>query len=522
MSNLKYIPFLLLVTISQSIGQEVITHLGAEFTESWDAIEEKQNGQLLFALGFTDATTISGNEYTAEDRDVILGSFSDGNIEIFGQLASAANTHIAFLASNQSGIYLGGNAFSFLVYQDDTLFSETGQNKAFLLKLDHSGKAVGVMTIDANQSALLQDGVLKDQKLTTLLQVNDTVRIDGDLYIPTADQAGLLVAVDSTFHYQNAILIDGGGQISPTQIAQHANNIYIAGQFQGTVISGGDSIMTRTADNDGFLLKLTHAGDHQFMKHLKGVYEDDVAALAVDSNQVYLCGQFIGAIEFDDIQIITGLSVAGFVGAFDHSGQAQWLHPLFGSDNVTSVVDVYRQKNGDILLSAFMGERIIFQGDTIQLEVQPGFVSSVIIQLNENGELLDRTVFKGNPIIFIDQISTYNDAPLLAAAFSGMYQDKTSRGSFDVLLLKMLATFNEVVKIKPLLTYPNPASENILLRKSFHDAQYQIYNLNGLLVMSGRLQNNRIRIAELPLSTYFLRIRDKDGQFWGSKFTIIR
>lgn len=495
--------FLLFYIIPFSVsGQEVISHVGGAGSDNWDALSYKDDGEMIFAMGFRQETLVNGQNYAAIDRDVLLGSYREADPEIFGQLSSAGHTEVAFIKASPAGFTIGGNAFSFLVYRDDTLFSDQGVNKAFVLDLDEEGNPESMLVFEAAASAIMVDGEWLGNELSVLLQITDTLSIGQQLFIPKAERAGLILQFDQDLGFQNGALLDGEGSIMPVGLEADTGFLYAGGNFQGALYYGADTIQTRTADDDVFLVKIHRSGDLAFLKHIRGVYQDELRDLDVSNERIFLCGQFIGAIAFDQLEVITGLSVAGFAGTFDTEGNALWLEALFGDNNITSFEKIHISEN-ELSLAAFVGMRSVFQNDTIQIASMPGQINSLLFTLSMDGSLKKWSTFEGSPLFLIsDVLSLSGQEKVIAAVFSGHYQQISSRGAFDLLLLRESTSFlSPVIRSVPVI-YPNPVLDMLCLEDSPEIGRYSIYNTSGILIMEGKVEGDCIDVGHLQSGYY--------------------
>ena len=59
--------------------------------------------------------------------------------------------------------------------------------------------------------------------------------------------------------------------------------------------------------------------------------------------------------------------------------------------------------------------------------------------------------------------------------------------------------------------YPNPASNNIFISTERHFEYFQLVDIQGIVLLEGILTDNQIDVANLPLGTYFLRLKAGDN-----------
>ncbi len=84
-------------------------------------------------------------------------------------------------------------------------------------------------------------------------------------------------------------------------------------------------------------------------------------------------------------------------------------------------------------------------------------------------------------------------------------------GGFDldaVAVINSGNTINQNIRDE-ISVYPNPAKDFVIINNA-ENSEISIYNINGSKVLSGKLNNNRIDIENLPAGVYFISIADKD------------
>lgn len=124
-----------------------------------------------------------------------------------------------------------------------------------------------------------------------------------------------------------------------------SNNIYIAGDFQGTCDfdpSGSTSNLTASSV-DGFVASYSSTGSYRWAFALSGTSSEDVLGITVDSgsSNVYVCGSFQKVVDFDPSGSTNSLSsnvstsaidVDGFVAKYTcAAGTYVWAKKIGGS-----------------------------------------------------------------------------------------------------------------------------------------------------------------------------------------------
>lgn len=113
-------------------------------------------------------------------------------------------------------------------------------------------------------------------------------------------------------------LVDANG----VAVAAQGTSVYLAGNFHyigGPTTTFGTIALTTAGDVDGYMAKLTDAGTAAtwtWAKRLGGTQKDEVRALAISGNSVYVAGRFESAVaDFDALRLSPAASLAGNVTA---------------------------------------------------------------------------------------------------------------------------------------------------------------------------------------------------------------
>lgn len=69
-----------------------------------------------------------------------------------------------------------------------------------------------------------------------------------------------------------------------------------------------------------------------------------------------------------------------------------------------------------------------------------------------------------------------------------------------------------------LFVAPNPAENYLNIGKEYLNSKYEILSLDGIIVISGTLDNSQIEIEDIPTGTYFVRIFNTSGVINTAKF----
>jgi type IX secretion system substrate protein/beta-propeller repeat-containing protein len=104
----------------------------------------------------------------------------------------------------------------------------------------------------------------------------------------------------------------------------NANNVYVAGIFQDSIVIG-TTILHTVSWQDIFLAKYDNSGNFIWVKRIGGLYDEGIGDLSIDnSNNIYLSGNFAGTLYSGTDSIYSSMSDL-FLAKFDGNGNTLWL-----------------------------------------------------------------------------------------------------------------------------------------------------------------------------------------------------
>lgn len=133
----------------------------------------------------------------------------------------------------------------------------------------------------------------------------------------------------------NLALIQSGGGTSndvAKKIATDANgNIYIFGEFEGTVNFGG-SVKTSVGYEDVFLCKYSKNGDLIWAKVAGGQFNEVASDIKVGTDgNIYVTGVFYSTINFGSISKTSAGQGDVFITKYDNNGNILWVQTIGGT-----------------------------------------------------------------------------------------------------------------------------------------------------------------------------------------------
>ncbi|MBL0071919.1 MAG: T9SS type A sorting domain-containing protein [Bacteroidetes bacterium] len=217
---------------------------------------------------------------------------------------------------------------------------------------------------------------------------NLTAAGDYDIFICKLDAAGDYLWAES--------IGNNNGDYSWDVVADAMNNIYITGQFFGTLDfnpGAGASNMTSAGGYDFFICKLDLSGNFLWAKSLGGLNPDVSYSIDVDINcNVYTTGGFNGTVDFDPGASAFNLSTAGsedvFILKLDSMGNFVWARS-FGGNNFDSANALSVDFAGNIYtIGTFEGTADFNPGPGVSTITSSGFTDVFICKIDVAGNFV--------------------------------------------------------------------------------------------------------------------------------------
>lgn len=225
-----------------------------------------------------------------------------------------------------------------------------------------------------------------------------------------------------------------------------AAGITIAGRFGGTSSFGGGSF-TASGGADIFVARYNNAATHVWSRSFGGNQADgDLGvSVAVDAaRNVYLAGNYRGTVDFGGASFThtaIGNSDA-FVVKLNANGVTQWSRSFGGAPAATRINGIAVTATGDVYLAgAFASPTVNVGGTTLTNAGATGTYDAFIAKFNTSGT---RLWARGFGSTGADQASSVAidavNQPYASASFVGTVEGQTSAGGQDALLLKLNAS----------------------------------------------------------------------------------
>jgi len=323
-------------------------------------------------------------------------------------------------------------------------FGSTGNDNALGVDTDPSGNiyTVGsfVGTVDFDPSPAL---------------FNLTARGSQDGFVTKFDPSGNFLWAKSIGAAGNSVAVNG-------VTVGDAGNVYIAGQFRGTVyINSSDTstgVFTSTT-HAGFFAEFSTVGNYLWSKSIAGTGDAPAVAIALDSanNSIYIAGRMIGQIFFNSSDTSTnsvtstGSDTNIYLAKYSTTGTYAWANAYSGNGSAKVVNRVAVDGSGNVYIAGQNYGTINFTPSTGSLphSVTAGQVDPFIAKFNSQGlniwaHAFNRVPSNGN--VFANGMTVDNDGNVyVTGVFSASLNLNpltgtatiTTRGGASQFLVKM-------------------------------------------------------------------------------------
>jgi hypothetical protein len=507
-------------TFSQTFGSSGIDQIRG--------LQTNDAREIFIAGTFGDDFNIGNkNLFINGLEDIFISKINTNNETVWAKsLGSNDRDKITgFRLFEDSLIYFSGVFWDNITF-DTISLSATG-NALFAAQLDSSGNYKWVNAIYGNSSKTINEGITDNNGnyyitgsfSANLYFPNDTLTAQGleDAFVAKYDKNGLFLWAKS-IGYQRYTEATG-------LTVNNIGAVYIAGQFNGRVIFGNDTLWASALDFDLFFAKYDANGNLIFGKRFGGIYDNTNPKLALGIfGKVAMAGTFVGLLNFDQTSIQTsGLDSDIFLAVFDDLGSLLSVDK-YGDTNPETLQGLAVNVD-DYYLSGYFNTSTTF-GNT-SLTTSFGNLQNFVIRTTELQSQTPNVVsyptsqFSSSILVTPHFNSFLNREILIAGIFEGTINLPTttpspvSNGFTDIFLMNILMPLvntNSIEKQLNFKIFPNPTTD--LLTIDFQDfninqsVKIHIINSIGQIQKTVFINENlsQIDVSNLPKGIYFLKI----------------
>ena len=223
-------------------------------------------------------------------------------------------------------------------------------------------------------------------------------------------------------------------------IATAPDGILVGGAFSGSLRIGA-KVVTSAGKSDGFVAKLTTAGELAWLVRLGGANADAVQGVAVRGARIAIAGTYASTAEllgtplpaFDEKTPFTD----GFVGELDATGARTWIATFGGKEN-ESVAGVAIDDAGRVVVAATARD-VVHVGGTDLTAQGPG--DGLVAWWAPDSSFLHATLIGGSEADGLSGITAVGDHVVVGGFYSGTLRlgdrDLTAGGGDDAFLVAL-------------------------------------------------------------------------------------
>lgn len=303
------------------------------------------------------------------------------------------------------------------------------------------------------------------------------------------------------------------------------NEVYVAGQFDGRIIFGNDTLWASALDFDIFFAKYDTNGNLIFGKRFGGIYDDTNPKLSMGIfGNVAMAGTFVGLLNFDQSSIQSNaLDSDIFLAVFDSFGDLFYVNKYGDSNNET--LQNLTVNIDDYYLSGYFNS--FTKVGNVNLTTSPGNLQNFVIRTSDILPQSQPTVLSYSTSQFSSSnfVAAFDNNPNAKIAIAGTFQgaislpiatpSPVSNGFTDIFLvgITMPLVSSETVKNSmDFKIFPNPTNDFLTL--DFQNVQtvkpikINIINTLGQIQKTVFIENklSQIDLSNLESGIYFLSI----------------
>ncbi|WP_201987327.1 T9SS type A sorting domain-containing protein [Hymenobacter rubidus] len=309
-------------------------------------------GNVYVAGGFQGTATWGNISLTsAGRRDIFVAKWSPvtGQFVWVVQAGGIGQDRAYALAVNNTGVYLTGY-FSGSANFGSTSLTSAGFSDVFVAKLTDTGSSASF--------AWAQRAGGADEESAWGLAVNGTSVYVTGFFLSTTTfgstslfSAGYndvfvakLVDAGSSAAWSWALRAGTAGDELAFSVAVSGTGVYVAGTFDNPTLAFGSTVLTNGGGYDGFVAKLTDAGNSASWTWAQGfgAFSSDMASSVVATGtSVYLGGSFTSSAGFGSTTLVGTGARNGFVAKLTDAGASfsnTWAQRLSGSGGSDGVL----------------------------------------------------------------------------------------------------------------------------------------------------------------------------------------
>ncbi|MBW8049092.1 MAG: T9SS type A sorting domain-containing protein [Cytophagales bacterium] len=310
----------------------LVKQAGGKYQDQGSAISVDLLGNIIITGSFNDTIIFDNSDTLISDSsDVFVAKYdSIGNVLWVRQFGGKYyDESVGIAVDDNNNIYITGYFEDTLIFGPDTLSAFVTDDLLFLVKYNASGNEIWAKMGVGNYIGAGNTGEVKDITIDLSNNIYITGYFDDFIYFDSIQLTNFSVNANLfLFKFDtlgNVIWAKKEGGVSARVegygiSTDDSSNIYITGNFGGTVSFGNDTLIDTTFSNI-FVVKYNSAGNNIWVKQAGGEYFDSGYGIDIDKRgNAYITGIF-GSFLFpggtavfgDDTLEVTASDWSGFI-----------------------------------------------------------------------------------------------------------------------------------------------------------------------------------------------------------------
>lgn len=533
------ISFLAFITASYAQTATFSQTFGSSNIDQIQGLQTNLSKDIFIAGTFGDDFNIGNkNLFINGLEDIFIAKINSNNETIWTKSFGSNDRDkiTGFRLFEDSLLYFSGVFWDNITF--DTFNLSTIGNTLFIIQMDTTGKVKWVNEIYGSSSKNINEGVTDNYGNYYI-----TGSFSNDLYFPDdtltaqGQEDAFVAKYDKNGNFEWAKSIGFQQFTEGTGLTVNdLGEVYVAGQFNGRVIFGNDTLWAASLDFDLFFAKYDVNGNLLFGKRFGGIYDDINPKLCMGIfGKVAMAGTFIGILNFDQTSIQTStLGSDIFLAVFDSFGDLLFVNQ-FGDTN-HEILQGFSSYGDDYYLSGYFNTFTTVGNTAISTSF--GNLQNFVIRTADIFPIVEPTVISyptsqySSSAFVVPQGGFPNTEIVIAGIFEGTINlpittpSPVSNGFTDIFLVNITmppVRTNSIKKQFDFKIFPNPTTDFLTI--DFQDfnivkpLQIDIINTTGQIQKTVFINKNlsQIEVADLPKGIYFLKLKI-DENIWVGEF----
>ncbi len=335
-------------------------------TQNGYAVATDAAGNVYLAGQFQGTANFGGGVLTSlGGGDIFLAKFSPAGAYLWAKRYGDASFQVGWaLATDASGnVFMAGHFVGSVDFGGGPLSSTAGGQDVFLAKLDANGSHLWSKRFGDSDTQTAAD-LATDASGNVFFAGFFSGSIDFGGGGLSGSQDIFLAKLDANgSHVWSQDFGDGFMQSCQGVAADGSGNVYICGQYEGSVNFGGLTL-TPNDEADVYLAKFNAAGAHQWSQSFGSGFTETAGGVATDpAGNVYFAGTFPQSINLGGATLFCAGGDDIFLAKFNSTGAHQWSKK-FGDPGGQNVHDVAASSSGVCIVGDFSSD-VNFGGGTL-------------------------------------------------------------------------------------------------------------------------------------------------------------